>query len=85
MASTYGQAKAGVKSAVRRVRQIYRTADTSGEKVERELDRLIKRKTLITVQTLLALQAKVEDFQSKASNIDKPLQDAMAIAGNIFA
>jgi hypothetical protein len=32
---------------VRQVRKTYRTADTAGEKLERELDRLIKRKRLL--------------------------------------
>jgi hypothetical protein len=34
---------------------LYRAADTAGEKVERELDRLVKRKMLISPQSLATL------------------------------
>lgn len=45
--ATQGQRRREAVAAVRVLRQNYRKADSAGEKVERELDRLIKRKTLI--------------------------------------
>lgn len=53
--ATQGQRRAEARAAVRRARTSYRRADTSGEKVERELDRLIKRKTLIQTDDLQKL------------------------------
>lgn len=60
--ATQGQRRAESRAAIRRLRQEYRKADTSGEKVERELDRLIKRKTLITVDDLQTLTERLTDM-----------------------
>jgi hypothetical protein len=84
MATTYGQEKANVLKAVRRIRQIYRTADTAGEKLQRELNRVLKRKTLVSVATLQGVQKLIEDYQYKASALDAPLNDAMVSANSVF-
>jgi len=59
--ATQGEIRSRAVRAVRQLRRLYRAADTAGEKVERELDRLVKRKTLISpnsIQTLGRLQVE---------------------------
>ena len=84
MAETYAQRKAAVLASLRRVRQQYRKADTSGEILERELDRLLLRKTLITASSLQATSQKYDAFMAQAAAIEKALTDAMTLA-NGFA
>lgn len=69
--ATQGQRRAEVKSAVRRLRQEYRKADSAGEKVERELDRLIKRKTLISPDDMASAANKLADYIRMADSIQK--------------
>jgi hypothetical protein len=51
-----------------------------GEREERELDRLIKRKTRINASSFTTLVKRYNDYQTLANNIQRPLGDAMAIA-----
>jgi len=84
MAETYAQRKAAVLAALRRVRQQYRKADSLGEVLERELDRLLLRKTLITASSLQTTSQKYDAFMSAAAAVEKSLTDAMTLA-NGFA
>jgi hypothetical protein len=51
-----------------------------GEKEERELDRLIKRKTRINASSFTTLVKRYNEYQKLATNIQVPLTDAMSIA-----
>lgn len=82
MAETYAQRKAAIIAAIRRVRQAYRKADTAGEVMERELDRLLLRKTIITPATLQALAQKYDAFMTLAAAVERPLTDSMTLSGN---
>lgn len=69
--------------ALRRVRAAYRKADTAGEQVERELDRLIKRKTRINTQSLVGLHQKFADYQTLVEQCQQPLSDAYTITATV--
>jgi len=55
MATPTGERKRLVNKSIRSLRALYRRADTAGERVERELDRLIKRKTQVELKSLQTL------------------------------
>jgi len=76
---TFAQAKAQANKDLRAARQAYRKADTSGEIVERTLDRLItKRKTIVTPEQILPLMRRYEDFARKVVLLEL----ALVILGN---
>jgi len=80
MASATQRAK-DVLAAVRRARNRERSLDTALEKVERELLRLRKRKTLIQpddLQTLVRLWDTV--FKPLVSQTEQAMADLVAIA-----
>lgn len=56
------QARNLVLAALRKARVAYRKADTSGEKEERELDRLITRKTRINATSLETLFTRYDAY-----------------------
>lgn len=80
MAESFAQRKASVTAALRRVRAQYRKADTRGEVLERELDRLILRKTIVAPATLRQLGIRYEEYTSQVSAIDQAMADAMTLA-----
>jgi len=80
MAESFAGRKAAVNAALRRVRQQYRKADTRGEVLERELDRLINRKTIVSPATLLRLDQRYEEFTREANLVDGFLAAAMQLA-----
>jgi hypothetical protein len=77
---TDAQARNLVIKALRQARAAYRAADTAGEREERELDRLIKRKTRINANSLLTLSKRYADWQKLTNNVQVPLTDAYAVA-----
>jgi len=77
---TDAQARNLVIKSLRKARQAYRSSDTQAERVERELDRLIKRKTRINAGSLLTVSKMYEDYLKLVSNIQLPLTDAYAVA-----
>lgn len=80
MAMSYTARKTAVIKGLRRVRQQFRTADSAGEILERELDRLIKRKTLISPESLQGVTKKYQDHAQKVGAIAQTLADAITIA-----
>jgi len=60
--ATQGERRSQAIRALRALRKLYRTADSAGERVERELDRLIKRKTLISPDSLATLARLVQAY-----------------------
>jgi len=79
---TDAQARNLVIKALRQARAAYRKADTAGEKEERELDRLIKRKTRINANSLQTMSARYAEFIRLAEAIQIPLTDAYIVASN---
>lgn len=69
--ATQGQRRSEARSAIRRLRQEYRKADSAGEKAERELDRLIKRKTLIGPDELAKLADQIDSYVRVVESIQR--------------
>lgn len=69
--ATQGQRRREAVAAIRKLRQEYRKADSAGEKAERELDRLIKRKTLIGPDQLATLATKLETYVRVVDSIQR--------------
>ena len=80
MAESYAQRKVAILAALRRVRQAYRKSDTAGEILERELDRLLLRKTIITPATFMLVAQKYDAYMQLAKSIEKPLADAITLS-----
>jgi hypothetical protein len=59
---TDAQARNLVIKALRQARAKYRTADTQGEKLEREFDRLIKRQTRINAASFTTLVKRYTEY-----------------------
>lgn len=62
-----------VIKALRQARRAYRTADTTGEKVERELDRLIKRETRINATSFKTLLQRYAEYTAAVEAIQLDL------------
>jgi hypothetical protein len=77
---TDAQARNLVIRALRLARKAYRAADTAGEREERELDRLIKRKTRINASSLVTVANRYQQYQKLVNNVQLPLTDAMNVA-----
>lgn len=77
---TDAQARNLVIKALRQARKAYRAADTAGEKEERELDRLIKRKTRMNATQLVTLAERYKAYVTLCNRIQLPLQDAYNVA-----
>lgn len=80
MAESFAQRRNAVNQALRRVRQQYRKLDTAGEVLERELDRLISRKTIVSPQSLKSVQVKVDVLVKLFNGIEQPLIDLIRLA-----
>lgn len=74
------QAKSIVIKSLRTARQFYRRADTIGEKYERELDRMIKRKTRINAGSFKTLVKLHNQYNAAVDQLQRPLADAMNAA-----
>ncbi len=81
-ALTDAQARNLVVKALRSARVAYRKADTAGEVLERDFDRLIKRKTRISAPQLIILSDKYKAYMAKAAVAAVPLMDAYNVASN---
>lgn len=82
MAESYAKRKSLVVAALRRVRAQYRKADTTGEVLERELDRCILRKTLIGPETMRTLLTKYESYVTQVNLMEQPITDAVQVASS---
>jgi hypothetical protein len=54
--------------------------DTSGEVLERELDRLIARKTIVSPASLKSVQVKLDVLIKFFNGIEQPLADLIRTA-----
>lgn len=77
---TDAQARALAIKALRQARVAYRKADTAAQSFEREIDRLIKRKTRINAGSFVTLNSRYDVMQRLAYAIQIPLSDANAVA-----
>lgn len=77
---TDAQARNLAIRALRKARQSFRAADTQGELVERELDRLIKRKTRVNASSFKTIDNLYVEYQKKVNNMQLPLTDAFSVA-----
>lgn len=74
---TDAQARNLIIKALRQARQAFRTADTQGEKFEREIDRLIKRKTRINSRSFVTLVDRYKAYLLWVENVQKFLTEAL--------
>jgi len=68
--------------ALRLVRTSYRASDTAGEKFEREVDRLIKRKTRINAGSLKTLEAAYKAYADQVGRMQEFLTYAYGTISN---
>lgn len=79
MASAYIAKKEEIRKALRQVRIALRTNDTLGEKIERDLDRLIQRKTMITPEQLANTVQRISTFIQMAQQVAQAINAVMSI------
>lgn len=82
MAESFAQRRNAVNRAIRQVRKSYRSADSLGEILERELDRLIDRKTIVSPESLRVLTSKYEGYYRSVQDIQRALTAAMQLASS---
>lgn len=82
MAESFAQRRNAVNQSLRRLRQAYRKLDTAGEIVERELDRLIQRKTIVSASNIRSVQVKVDVLVQCLNAMEQPLTDTMRLASS---
>jgi len=78
--SRYVEQKSQVNQALRAVRRVYRLTDTAGEKLERNLDRLILRKTMVYADQLTDTIALYRDYKGKIDAIELAMTRLVTIA-----
>lgn len=72
---TDAQARSLVIRSLRNSRKALRAALTAGELLERELDRLVKRKTRINAQSFSTTARQYSDFNAKVDLVSTVLSD----------
>jgi phosphoglucomutase len=80
MASTYVQQKRAIVKSLRRVRQLYRQANTQDAKLHRKLDSLIRRKTLITPEQLMRMVIIYESVVRFYNGMSTAIGETVTIA-----
>lgn len=71
---TFAQARARAEKDLRICRQAYRKADSLGEVLQRNLDRLIeKRKRIVTPEQLLPMLARYERYARQVVSLERAL------------
>ena len=71
---TFAQARERAEKDLRVARQAYRKADSAGEILERNLDRLIgKRKRIVTPEQLLPMLERYEKFARAVVSVESAL------------
>ena len=77
---TDAQARTLVMKSLRKARAAYRKADTQGELLEREFDRLLKRKTRMNSSSLVTLSKRYSEYVDLVYAVQIPLTDAYGVA-----
>lgn len=71
-----------VRAALRAVRRVYRKADSLGEVLERRLDRMVDRKTMVYKEEFNPLVKDFYSFKAGLTALEKALADAVSIANS---
>lgn len=79
MASAYVAKKNEIIKALRQVRATLRANDTMGEKIERSLDRLIQRKTVITPAQFQRTMDQIVQFVDMAQRVANAVSIVMQV------
>ena len=77
--ATLSELKRERVQAARAARRLQRAADSAIERVERRLDTLIARKTIIDRETAMTLVPLYNDFRDKVRTMEKGLADFISI------
>lgn len=77
--SAYIAKRNEIVKSLREVRKALRTNDTMGERIERTLDRLIQRKTIITPDQLRKTVEQVSTFLSTAEKVAQAISIVMTV------
>lgn len=80
MAESFAQRRNAVNRALRQVRKSYRAADSAGELLERELDRLVDRKTIVSPESLRRMTSLYEAHLRAVQDIQRTMAAAMTLA-----
>lgn len=81
--ATQGQRRREALAAIRKQRALYRTADSEGERAERELDRLLRRKTLVSLDELAKLGNLINLWSDKVIIVQRAFATLAEIIRNI--
>jgi len=81
--ATQGERRSQAIRAIRALRKLMRKSDSSGEKLERELDRLIKRKTLISPDSLATTGRLLQEYARNLEFLTSGYADAASIIQRI--
>lgn len=76
---TQGQARQKAKERVRVVKRSLKAVDTNLEVMERRLDKLLERKTLITLESFDSLLTNYDSFIDKIHDYEKTLTEVMIL------
>lgn len=79
MASAYVAKKNEIIKSLRQVRATLRANDTLGEKIERSLDRLIQRKTIVTPAQFEKTVQQVTQFIDAAQRVANAVSIVMQL------
>ena len=79
MPTVEGQIKKERLDALRAFRRVERTADTSIEKLERRIYRMLESKRAITIESAKTLVPLYNDFWAKAQNMQNALTDLLIL------
>jgi len=80
MAESFAQRRNAVNRAIRQVRKAYRQADSLGEQLERELDRLIDRKTIVSPEALRSMYQRYDAYLNAAAQMQRSPTAAIQLA-----
>jgi len=78
--ATQAERKRQAIAGLRKLRQEYRKTKTSGDKAQREMNRLILRKTLVSAEDVSKLSKEINEYMALA----EALQRAFAILMQIL-
>jgi len=81
--ATQGERRSQAIRAIRALRKLMRKSDSSGEKLERELDRLIRRKTLISPDSLATSGRLLQEYAKNIEYLAAGYADAASIIQRI--
>jgi len=80
-ASAYISKRNEIVKAIRQIRKALRTNDTKGESIERRLDSLISRKTMITPEQFGKVVTDIQNFVDMAQKVAAAVQVVMSVMG----